>query len=135
MRAREFLRKSPVLINQYHNHGSLEGYVVDTDQEQLENYLTSQGADQNLIDKLRNQFQRIAILRNLYVDEQNRNLGIGTELLNNAIQDSLYNNAQAALLVSDSAENNEIDLVKWYNELGFNTVGFAGNDPVMVLEL
>lgn len=122
-------------ISQYHEDGgSLEGYVVDTDQPQLENYLTSQGAAPELIAALRSRYNRIAIIRNMWVDEELRGGGIGTDLVGQAIGDAFSSGAEAIVLVADMAESNVMPLDKWYESFGFNTVGVAGGDPVMVLD-
>lgn len=133
---RSFLAESSTpmqYINQEDEGGSLEGYVVDTDQPQLFNYLESQGADPMLAKKIAKKFQRIGIIRNMYVDEKYRNQGMGTDLVSGAINDAFIKGAQAILLVSDEGENNEFDLTKWYQGFGFKKIGMAGSDPVMLL--
>lgn len=122
-------------ISQYHEDGgSLEGYVVDTDQPQLENYLTSQGAAPELIKALRDRYNRIAIIRNMWVDEELRGGGIGTDLVGQAIGDAFSSGAEAIILVADMAESNLMPLDKWYESFGFKTIGTAGGDPVMVMD-
>jgi GNAT superfamily N-acetyltransferase len=120
-------------INQDGEGGSLEGYVVDTDQPQLFNYLESQGADPVLAKKIAKKFKRIGIIRNMYVDEEYRNQGLGTDLVSDAINDAFLEGAQAILLVSDEGESNEFNLTKWYQGFGFKKIGMAGTDPVMIM--
>lgn len=123
-------------INQEDDNGSLEGYVVDTAQPQLKNYLTAQGADSDLIDSIANKFSRIAIIRNIWVDDDYRNSGIGSSLLESAINEAFAAGAEAIVLVADLNEDNE-QLGKspdaWYQGWGFKTIGKAGNDPIMLL--
>lgn len=122
-------------INQYHKDGgSLEGYVVDTDQPQLENYLASQGASFELVDAIKHRYHRIAIIRNMWVDEELRGGGIGTDLLEQAIGDAFAFGAEAVLLVADMAESNLMPLDKWYEKWGFVRIGTASGDPVMILD-
>lgn len=122
-------------INQYHEDGaSLEGYVVDTDQPQIENYLSGQGASAELIQTLKQKYHRVGIVRNMWVDEEIRNHGIGTDMLKDAIGDAFAFGADAIILVADMAESNAMPLDKWYESFGFVTVGTAAGDPVMVLE-
>jgi ribosomal protein S18 acetylase RimI-like enzyme len=125
-------------INQQHEDGgSLEGYVVDTDQPQLMNYLTGQGASPSLVKALVSRYNRIGIIRNMWVDEEIRNGGIGSEMLETAIDDAFAAGADAILLVADMAEDNSQlgkPLDQWYAGWGFKTVGSAGSDPVMVLD-
>lgn len=123
-------------INQEDDNGSLEGYVVDTAQPQLKNYLTAQGADSDLIDSIANKFSRIAIIRNIWVDDDYRNSGIGSSLLESAINEAFAAGAEAIVLVADLNEDNEQlgkSLDAWYQGWGFKTIGKAGNDPIMLL--
>lgn len=133
MRASEFTTN--VDINQHLDGGDLEGYVTDTDKINYRNYLESQGADQELIDHIGQKYDRIGILRNMYVDDDMRNQGIGNQLVGSAIDDAIELGAKAIILVADMSESNEIDLQKWYKGFGFSTIGQAGSDPVMLLEL
>ena len=124
-----------VYIHQSNKGGNLEGYVVDSDKPQLTNYLSSQGADNNLINQLKQKYKTIAIIRNMYVDEDQRGQGYGNQLVNDAIDDAAGNLADAIICVADMSEDNNINLVQWYKNFGFEVIGKAGSDPVMVLEL
>jgi predicted GNAT family N-acyltransferase len=134
MKAREFISK-PASLNQSVDGGSLEGYVVDSDQPQLTNYLSGQGANPDVISAIKNKYKRIGIIRNMYVDEDNRGQGTGNNLVSNAIDTAAELGAQAIILVSDIHETNVMDLTKWYKGFGFEQVGTASGDPVMILEL
>lgn len=126
-----------VSIDQEHDNGSLEGYVVDATLPQLQNYLSAQGAEQSVINDLLKKYKRIGVLRNLYVDEDHRNTGIGTSLVDSAINDAFKYGADVVLLVADSNEDNSQlgrSLEDWYKTWGFTTIGLAGRDPIMVLE-
>jgi len=115
--------------------GSIEGYVVNSNQPQLTNYLESQGATPNIISAIKNQYNRVGIIKNIYVDEDSRGQGIGNKLVSSAIDVASSNSAEAIVLVSDTAEDNVMNLTKWYEGFGFDQIGTAGGDPVMVLEL
>lgn len=125
-------------IDQFeYDGGSLEGYVVDTDQPQLENYLTSQGASIDLVRALQKRYHRIGIIRNMWVDEDLRGGGIGSDMLEAAIGDAFAFGADAIMLVADMAEDNTQlgkPLDQWYAGWGFKAVGSAGGDPVMILD-
>lgn len=125
----------PISISKSVDGGSLEGYVIDSSAPQLTNYLHSQGASDDVIDQIKSQFTRIAILRNMSVDEDNRGQGIGNDLVSNAIENAAHNGAEAIVLVSDTGEDNQFDLTKWYEGFGFEIHGSAAGDPVMILEL
>jgi len=127
--------KRAISISKSVDGGSLEGYVVDSSSPQLTNYLHSQAASDNVIDQIKSQFTRIAILRNLSVDEDMRGQGIGNDLVSDAIDNSVYNGAEAIVLVSDTGEDNAFDLTKWYEGFGFEIYGSAAGDPIMILDL
>ena len=118
MRIYELLSES-ININQYDDHGELIGYVVDTTAPEITNYLTSQCADKRTIMAIKDKYSKIAIIRNLYVNEDNRNEGIGSRLVSDAIDEAVANDAEAILLVADKREDNIINLVQWYENFGF----------------
>ncbi len=125
----------PISISKSVDGGSLEGYVIDSSAPNLTNYLHSQGASDDVINNIKSQYTRIAILRNMSVDEDNRGQGLGNYLVSNAIENAAYNGAEAIVLVSDTGEDNQFDLTKWYEGFGFEIHGSASGDPVMILEL
>jgi GNAT superfamily N-acetyltransferase len=135
MRVNEILNESIFHIDQSNEGGNLEGYVVSTQEPQLLNYLLGQGASMDLIKTLSEQYKTVAIIRNMYVDEEERGKGYGNQLVSNAIDDAADHRANAIICVADMSEANIIDLVKWYENFGFEKVGKAGSDPIMVLEL
>jgi ribosomal protein S18 acetylase RimI-like enzyme len=141
VRAQEFIGEDetivsrPISISQSVDGGSLEGYVVDSSQPQLTNYLQSQGTAADIISAVKNKYARVAIIRNMLVDEDQRGQGIGNELVSNAINNASDHGAQAIVLVSDTAESNSMNLTAWYESFGFEQAGIAGGDPVMVMEL
>ena len=92
------ITNKPVSISQAVDGGSLEGYVVDSDQPQLNNYLSSQGASTDVISSIQQRFKRIAIIRNMYVDEDRRGQGIGNDLVGNAIDSADRAGARAIVL-------------------------------------
>lgn len=120
-------------INQDHDHGSLEGYVVDTNKAQLVNYLSSNGISKNVIDELKSKVNRIAIIKNLEVDDDKRGQKIGTELLDNAIEDAYEKHAQAIILIADKSEDNKFDLEKWYERYGFEKIATTNNNDSLML--
>jgi len=121
-------------IDQENEGGSLEGYVVDTNQVQLKNYLSSQHADQNIADQLAKKFNRIGIIKNMYINDDSRGQGLGKDLFDNAIDAAYNDGAEAILLVADIQEQNKFNLVDWYKNYGFEIIGSAGGDPIMLLD-
>ena len=53
--------------------------------------------------------------------------------MSNAIDSAYDNDAEAIILVADTGESNEFDLVNWYNNYGFEKIGDASGDPIMLL--
>lgn len=135
MKIAEILRENVIHIDQSNDGGSLEGYVTNTSGPQLQNYLEREGADQKLIEHIKQKFSRIAIFKNMYVDEDMRGQGHGSELFSDAIDAAAANGAKAIILVADLDEENAIDLVRWYEGYGFEIIGKAGRNPLMMLEL
>lgn len=134
MRASDFLTESSSLY-QSNEGGTLEGYVVDTKEPNLVNYLQSQGADKNLISSITNQYKRLGVIRNMYVDPDSRGQGYGNSLMGDAIDGAATAGADAIVLVADTQEENSMNLVAWYEGFGFEVVGNAAGDPVMILDL
>ena len=134
MRAKEFIVESSSL-HKSNEGGTLEGYVVDTEKPNLANYLQSQGTDSKLISLIVNKYTRIGLVRNMYVDPDYRGKGYGNSLMGDAIDDAASAGAEAIVLVADTQEENPMNLVDWYEGFGFEVIGNAGGDPVMILEL
>jgi len=132
MRANEFITEVKS-ISKSVDGGSLTGYVTNNNEPQLRNYLTSQGANSNLIDSLYTKYESIAIIRNMYVDEEYRGQGIGTDLISDALNDAALEGAEVAILVADIHEDNNFDLAKWYEDnFEFEKIGYASGDPIML---
>ena len=133
MRASEFSFESLIHIDQENAGGSLEGYVVNTDQPNARNYLQSQGVDAQTIDNIMQEFNTVGVIKNLYINDDSRGKGFGKDLLDRAIDSAYDNGAEAIILVSDTSESNEFDLTRWYAGYGFEVIGNAGTDPLMLL--
>lgn len=126
---------SPKMIDIEEDFGSVQGYAVDSNREQLENWMTGFHVyDEVLIKDIRSRFKRIAILKNLNVNEDERNNGYGNDLFEAFKEQAIYDDADAILLIADTGEGNEFDLVKWYERLGFRRLT-NGSDPLMLLVL
>ena len=115
--------------------GSLEGYVVSSDKPNISNYLQSQGTTSKLINHIIHKYKTLGLIRNMYVDDDNRGQGIGNYLVGKAINDAADDGANAIMLISDTDDDNAFDLTKWYEGFGFEIIGFAGNNPIMILDL
>jgi ribosomal protein S18 acetylase RimI-like enzyme len=134
MKSLEFITEQQS-ISQHTDNGSLEGYVVFTDKPNISNYLSGQGVPYKLINQIIKKYKVVGLIRNIYVDDDSRGQGIGNDLVSNAIDNAADAGAEAIILVSDVSEENKFDLTKWYESFGFEVVGSAGGDPIMLLDL
>lgn len=129
------LKESLTHIDQSNSGGDLEAYVVNTSAPNMSNYLESQGVDQSIIQNLIKSYNTVGIIRNMHVDDEKRGKGHGSDLMNKAIESAYNNEAEAVILISDTAESNEFDLTDWYKNYGFEVIGNAsGGDLLMILD-
>ena len=137
MRANELLDEyTEVVHDTEEGDGNIFGYVVDTDEVQLVNYFVdNHGVPEDIIATIQAKYDTVAIARGMHVDDDYRNQGHGTELMNSFIEEAASEGAQAVLAIADALEDNEFDLVKWYESWGFETVAQTGSGPFMVMEL
>ena len=130
------LFSGPFSIDVDVKNGSLSGYVVDTKKENASNYLIGQGVNENLVKSIMGKYGIVGIIKNMEVIPQMRGKGIGTKLLEKAIDKASDHNAEAILLVADIVDSsNKINLEEWYESFGFKKIGNAGSYPLMILEL
>ena len=124
-------------ISQEEDSSGIEGYIVDTVQVQLDNYLSSERAPPSLVSELRNKYSRIGIIKNIWVDDDQRSTGIGSGILETAIDEASDDGAQAILLVAQADDQqDQPKLVKWYESYGFSRIGVTSSGyPVLLLEL
>lgn len=129
------LQESLIHIDQYDskNRGSLDGYVVDTNTEQLENYLYSFSMKSGVISDIREKYDRIAIIKNLHVDDDHRGIGLGNKLLSDAIDEAYDNGAEAIIIIADMEESNKFDIQRWYESFGFEKITNTDSGPLMIL--
>ena len=133
------LFSGPFSIDVNVKNGSLSGYVVDTKKENASNYLIGQGVNQNLVESIMGKYGTVGIIKNMEVIPQMRGKGIGTKLLEKAIDKASDHNAEAILLVADIADSsNKINLEQWYESFDFKKIGnteIYPFYPLMILEL
>lgn len=119
--------------------GSASGYAVDTDQEQLPNWLSVRHHidDPNLLSDLRSRFGRIAFLNNINVAEGFRGKGVGSGLLDRFIDEACDDGAEAILLLADAGETQRegFSLVAWYESRDFIVLTHTPGGPLMLLDL
>ena len=108
--------------------GSLSG-VVHNDIQRVLNWAENERISPGTIKTIGTLETPIAILKNIYVEEESRNQGIGTDLLQQFI-DEAYN--MPILLISDEGEENAFGLTNWYEKYGFEYIGDSGGYPVLL---
>ena len=116
--------------------GSLFGYVVDADLPNIGNYLEQHTDDAALIsESLKSHGERVALLRNMSVDEDARGQGIGTQLVSDFLAEADRLGATAYLLVCDLGETQApgFDLKAWYESFGFVAVDEVCDGVLMAM--
>lgn len=116
--------------------GVIYGYITHPKKEvQLGNYLAKHGVEE-VVPFIKERFETIAILTNMSIEEEYRGDGLGTELLKGFIYDAEEKNAEAIILVADTGDDNEFNLVQWYEKYGFEIIhGQAESFPVMLRKM
>ena len=76
----------------------------------------------------------IAFLKNMYVEDDFKNQGYGTQLVDMFIDESSVLGANVIILESDEAESNDFDLT-WYESFGFEKLESEDANPIMILIL
>lgn len=109
------------------NNGSISGYSVEFHEEQIQNWFINRKLP--VVDLSR--FKTVTFLNDFQVDEEYRNKGIGSQLLEMFIAESF---TDCIIVECDTEEQNEFDIVEWYKDYGF-TVLIGNDNPVMILEL
>lgn len=122
-------------ISIHHEKGGMDAYVVDTSMENAENYLKSKGYSEASVAEIR-KHKRVCIILGIRVDEEHRGEGIGTELLEEIIENASIYGSEIIILEADTSESNDFDLVEWYEGYEFKTIERErANYPLMLLDL
>tara|TARA_R100001082_G_C4350628_1_gene154369 strand:+ start:793 stop:1209 length:417 start_codon:yes stop_codon:yes gene_type:complete len=108
--------------------GSLSG-VVHNDIQRVLNWAEKERTSRGTIETIGTLKTPIAILKNMHVEEESKNQGIGTDLLQQFL-DKTYN--MPILLISDEGEENAFGLTNWYEKYGFEHIGESGGYPVLL---
>ena len=82
---------------------------------------------------LLNRYERVAVLKSMSVEEDIRGEGLGSQLLDDWIEEASESGAEAVFLIADKSEDNKFDLQKWYESRGFKKVVNTSSGPFMVL--
>ena len=107
----------------FEDFGSCEGFVYDLSDKNWREYLGSEFNAPMIIPRIAEEpIEKIGILKALYVEEERRGHGHGKRLLEQMQQAFDNEGVDTYILVADKEEDNEIDLVEWYQQYGFETV-------------
>lgn len=74
----------------------------------------------------------VGILKNIWVEEEERGSGVGTFLLDEFIDLAIEREMDVLYLIADTLESNDFDLVSWYEKKGFERLT-EGECPLMRL--
>ena len=116
-----------------HHHGSIEGYVCGGQDVNWKNFIEGENLPGTFIEIIEAEnLERIGVIKTLYVDEDARNQGIGTELMDDAM--SLYDQhgADIVILFAGTREENNFDLVEWYETYGFESIDDSPDVTFMI---
>lgn len=112
-------------------HGSLDA-VVHHDINRVINWAEKERLSPETKQKLSELPLPIVILKNIWVDEESRGHGAGSELMSKFFDEA--NSASSFVLIADSEQSQSegFNLIEWYESYDFEVVGESGSGPVMV---
>lgn len=114
---------------------SVTGYITNLDEEKFLNYL-SEHLEKEVIEKLvfwmkSKHIYEFTLLKNIWVDQEQRGQGIGNILLQKFITSS----EGPIVLICDNLESQQegFKLESWYENYGFEATGFNTlSGPVLI---
>ena len=116
-------------------NGTAFGYVVHSSKENIRNYLSEHIGEANLVaNVLARKNCNVAILRNMYVDEDFRGEGQGNLLMADFLEEAGLHEAEFVMLICDKAEGqiNDFSLEQFYAGFDFVTAVAHAHTPLMV---
>jgi GNAT superfamily N-acetyltransferase len=125
---RQYLNKDSQPIDIEVNGGSISG-VIHNDIQRVLNWGEKERLDDEAMKIISSLSTPIAILKNMYVDEELRGQGLGSELIQRFLEE-VYD--IPAILISEEGETNTFDLANWYEGYGFEAIGSSGGAPVLL---
>ena len=118
--------------------GSISGYISD-DSTYLTNYLSEFLSNDQINEILTalssKETSQYAIIKNINVDEDARNQGIGTNLMECFLDECYVAETEYCFLISDTNESNEFDLVNWYESFDFKPIAKMGVGILMSMDM
>lgn len=114
----------------------MNGFISDATEPNVGEYLKRHtNLSDSILMHLRQRGERVALLKNIKVQQGTRGQGCGSDLLDKFCQAAEMGGATAYMLIYDEDEVQApgFDLVGWYNALGFSTVFTTSQGPLMVI--
>lgn len=101
---------------------------------QLHQWLEEQGADPSILDNINDEdLLPVAVLEGINVDEEYRGQGYGNEGMDLFFDQANIYDTNSRLLIADLTNSNVFNLIKWYENYGFQEIGRThAGDPVML---
>ncbi len=114
--------------------GWAEG-VVHYTVENIHNWAAMQKIDPEVIASLEpiQEMLPMGILKNMWVEEEYRGKGYGTELMQALIDQAFAGGARTLIIEADIGQTNSLVLEDWFRSFGFETIGYSSGYPIMVL--
>lgn len=117
---------------------SIFGYVdtLNTVHNWLENEKISSQVSRKVEAKIK-KLRKLAVLKNLWVDEDERGNGYGNSLVSQFLDEANLLGAEAVILISDSGQEQKRGFVlqKFWESFGFEKIANTNGGPLMFLEL
>lgn len=105
----------------------IEGlFCTGEERYRARNYIESQGYSLEGEDSL-----GIAVLKNIWVEEDSRGNGVGTELMEWFMNEAKGRDINVIYLIADTGEDNAFDIVSWYESFGFKKETTLEDYPLM----
>lgn len=113
--------------------GSISGYVCSLSDNNWENYLNARNKCNHVTNLKQTNAEKIGIVGSMFVEDEFRNCGYGTELLNCAMDRMEFLEADIIILIADNLEDNNFSLVEWYISKGFEVLDTEEKElPLMI---
>ena len=111
--------------------GAVEGLMCEpSEHHRVANYLEEQGyAD--IWERVAGQHNRIAVLKNVWIEEDSKGLGLGGELVEWFMMEAENRRMEAVYLVADTLTDNSFNLIQWYESRGFVNITDKTECPLM----
>lgn len=115
--------------------GEYQGIVTNTNTIDFNNY--------SVIDywhicaaEFRQKYSTVTLIDIIKIKKEFRGMGYGKKLIENITTKSKEHGSEAIILMADLLEHNHIDLVEWYQKIGFRMyIGSGQALPLMIKEI